>query len=511
MRTVVKSSIHIQGAVEGAEEHNSRENFSYSVVFFDEKNEYKNNSKQAHQIFRPELNKRKQAYFNQVGQSLQVNTLTKLSGIINLHQHHTIENLKPIVSYLEDKLDTIVYQIVIHRDEGKLVHKLSKKELYSGKTFFLNPKTRKYYHDKDSFYEIDLQEYTIVKNYHSHIEMIGIDRKGKSIKRNRLHRHFLRELQTFVADTLKMPRGKQTQSYSKEQMKEIQELTDPLECFASRYDYRKAFNASAKSLGIYIDKTARKDTGPFKEHGATVQDLKEQNFALRRDLEYENFKLEEDLESVQYEYQLTKDSYQLLETKNSSLEDENSYLMYDIYDLRQGFQQIRRSLDSFHGVIYLEEGMTLEKFEVKEIDGVVSYVDNLILLTNQKNKLEKKNNAKEINLIAELKELRPLRRRLYEAEENVSYARKRAQEFEGVEEVLEEILEVIASDYEPVSLKEDFKHLLLHITKYISQVNDLESENQELKVTNALSVKEQRKTSKIPQEVEEEVNNGFRP
>ena len=52
-----KSSIHIQKASNGAITHNSRENYSKSVVFIDEKNELWNDKKIAYEIYRPPLHK----------------------------------------------------------------------------------------------------------------------------------------------------------------------------------------------------------------------------------------------------------------------------------------------------------------------------------------------------------------------------------------------------------------------------------------------------------------------
>ena len=53
-----KSSIHIQKASNGAITHNSRENYSKSVVFTDEKNELWNDKKSAYEIYKSETDKR---------------------------------------------------------------------------------------------------------------------------------------------------------------------------------------------------------------------------------------------------------------------------------------------------------------------------------------------------------------------------------------------------------------------------------------------------------------------
>ena len=117
------SSIHIKKAVNGIINHNSREGFSNSVVFTDEKNELLNDSKDAYKIYRSELAKRAKAYTNRTNQKLQKKAITHLSAIVNLEQHHHLDDLEEIKNHLESKLDNKVFQMSIHRDEGKLISK----------------------------------------------------------------------------------------------------------------------------------------------------------------------------------------------------------------------------------------------------------------------------------------------------------------------------------------------------------------------------------------------------
>ena len=93
-----QSSIHIQKASAGSVHHNSRENYSKSVVFNDEKNELWNDSKTAFTIYRDELKIRSEAYSNATGQKLQSRAVTHLSGVINLEQHHTLKDLESLNS-----------------------------------------------------------------------------------------------------------------------------------------------------------------------------------------------------------------------------------------------------------------------------------------------------------------------------------------------------------------------------------------------------------------------------
>lgn len=203
------SSIHIRKATAGSVAHNSRETHSYSVVFPDEKNECSHSSKEAFKEYRQELAIRAKAYQDRTHQKLQKNAITHLSAVVNLEQHHTLKDLETIKKYIEKKFDTKVFQMSIHRDEGKLVSKEDEKLVYtSGEDFFMDTKTQELFWDKKFTKKVDMSQYDIVKNYHAHIEFLGLDSKGEAIKRNYMSKYNLSQLQTFVAKELGMERGK---------------------------------------------------------------------------------------------------------------------------------------------------------------------------------------------------------------------------------------------------------------------------------------------------------------
>ena len=266
---MAKASIHIKKSVGGITRHNVRYSFSYSVVFLDEKNEHDTNL----DLYKNELEKRREKYTERTGQKLQKTTAKSLSAIINLEQHHTLKDLAPIKTELEKQFDTKVYQMAIHRDEGKLVHKENGRELYSGKQFFLNTEDKQFYFDKKFTKKVDLENYEIVKNYHAHIEFLGIDSNGASI-RKKMSRTKLQHLQTFTAKALNMERGQQSKSYTKEQMKEILEKVGSKKDYPSTKAYAISFNKVAKELGILIDKKKRLDVNEFKNFGTAQQDKK---------------------------------------------------------------------------------------------------------------------------------------------------------------------------------------------------------------------------------------------
>lgn len=180
------SSIHISTGANGFFAHNSREEPTSNSIFNDEENYCSHSKNEAFEIYRNELKVRSENYTKRTGQKLQKNTITHLSSILNLNKEHTPEDLKKVCEHLEKKFDTKVIQFSIHRDEGH----------------HLNDAT-----DEVRKQHALLNEDSKIKNYHAHIEFLGLDSQGKSIKRN-LHKKELIELQTEVAEILGMKRGR---------------------------------------------------------------------------------------------------------------------------------------------------------------------------------------------------------------------------------------------------------------------------------------------------------------
>ena len=295
-----KSSIHIQKASGGAITHNSRENYSKSVVFKDEKNELWNDKKSAFQIYREELKNRVEAYTNRTNQKLQKTAVTHLSAVVNLEQHHTLKDLENIKEELEKVFDTKVFQMAIHRDEGKIKHKETGEYLVSGIDFFYNEQDNKYYTKKDKNKyenELNIYEYDIEKNYHAHIEFMGLDSQGQAI-RQKMNRFVLSNLQDFTAQTLNMERG------NNYQIKKSAKRLDT-------HDYKaekKAENEVKKVVKNEKNKIVKKaneiinsEREDKKKLKAELEELKKENSKFREELKAkdgatrEDFKLQEDL------------------------------------------------------------------------------------------------------------------------------------------------------------------------------------------------------------------------
>ena len=143
------SSIHIEAGANGYFAHNSRESKTVNSIFDDEKNFCSCTNAQAFETYKNELAKRTEAYKENFGRTkLHSKTITHLSAIVNFNKEHSPKDIKKICDYLENKFDTKVIQYAMHRDEGHINQKGEK-----------------------------------IKNYHAHIEFMGLDSKGNSVRR----------------------------------------------------------------------------------------------------------------------------------------------------------------------------------------------------------------------------------------------------------------------------------------------------------------------------------------
>lgn len=331
------SSIHIQRAVQGSVGHNSREHFSHSVVFTNEKNECTTEIKEAYKTYRSELQIRSEAYTERTGQKLQKSAVTQLSAVINLEAHHTLKDLEPIKAELERLFDTKVYQMAIHRDEGKLVSKEDGTELYSGKDFFLNPEKNELFFDKKFSKPVPMENYEVVKNYHAHIEMLGLDSKGNAI-RQKMNKVALQGLQTTVAKELGMERGKSREGYTKKEMEQIVAVVGKKSDYENTTLYAQKFNEVAKDLGVFKDTNdKRKDTHKYKDDGAEREKGKRAVLATQKDLKAEIDQLKAQLK----EQGATRADYAQIEQLNRELKEQIKAKDLTVDQLTKSLETVR--------------------------------------------------------------------------------------------------------------------------------------------------------------------------
>ncbi len=397
-----KSSIHLAPGASGYLAHNSRESYSKSQVFHDEKNELRNNKKEAFEIYKSELAARSAAYTNCTKQKLQKNAVTHYSTIINLHQHHNLADLKELTDYLEKTLDTKIFQVAIHKDEGKLINKKTGLKLVSGEDFFCNPKDKKLYSDEKFTKPINMSDWTVEKNYHAHVEMMGLDSNGKAIKRNRLTRTYLKELQTFTAKSLKMERGNTVDPYTKKEMTEIKNLLKPKHTYPSNRAYGIAFNKVAKELGYYKKNTKRIDTNNFKQIAKAKNDVEKEKLAEEQKLIKKASKIiRSERAKVDAVTEESKNLRAVIATNNKLKREEWAELEAQIKALKAQAKAKELTLDGLHAEIvtlkakYLSKDTELNKLkaEVKELTEQNTALGNTItakdaVIVSQGDKIE---------------------------------------------------------------------------------------------------------------------------
>jgi len=375
---MAKSSAHIAPGNAGYFSHNSRQSFSKSQVFFDEINEIGSTKEEAFKLYREELKIRSAAYTKRTKQKIQNKTVTHLSAVINLNQHHTLEDLKPLTKYLEDELDTKIIQVVIHRDEGKLVNKETEEILTSGEQFFCNPEDKKLYFNKDFKKPIDMSKWKIEKNYHAHIEFMGLTSKGKSIKRE-LTTWFFRKLQDKTAEVLKMERGEKTKpSYTKEQMKEIKKELKPKKEYTNDKAYGTAFTAMAKKLGYWKPKSKhskRKDTHDYKAAKAQENGLNAKTLAKQKDLKAEIAKIRTELQILK----ANRSKYAELEQLNKDLKNRIKQKDLTIDELEKTTYMLLYAVTEIDGKKYTTE--TKQSYKTLYEETIEKKVDKSLVIT----------------------------------------------------------------------------------------------------------------------------------
>ncbi|MEN4052921.1 hypothetical protein [Sulfurimonas sp. NWX79] len=207
-----KSSIHIEAGKISVFMHNDRSISTANAIFDDEVNEYNISGVQALQKYYRLLKLRIEVYTKRTGQKLNKKTITHFSVIVNIKRTTTMRELRRLAIRIEMLFDTIVVQIAIHRDEG---------------------------HVEDGKH---------IKNYHAHLEFIGIDSNGYSIRR-KLTRSSLSQLQDITADILKMQRGT---NYAKEKKKRPKRL-DTHAYKQAMIIKEKAVNAVKQEFSLIIE------------------------------------------------------------------------------------------------------------------------------------------------------------------------------------------------------------------------------------------------------------------
>lgn len=294
------SSIHIDSGANGYFAHNSRESKTVNAIFDDEKNYCSCTNAEAFDLFKKELAIRSEAYQKRTGQKIQNKTVTHLSAIVNFNKEHTPEDIKKLCEFLEKELDTKVIQFAMHRDEGHIAENGEK-----------------------------------IKNYHAHIEFMGLDSQGNSIKRT-LKKKELINLQSKTAEILGMQRGR---NYVAEKAKRPKRL--------DTYEFKKAKEMEAAAKESKLLKTT------FDQLLATKKDLSAAQSEAREYLK---------------ELGATREDYAKLEQLNKDLKEQVKENALTIEDLNSKFNSLKYSLEEKFNELHKEKEHLKSVVELKEVE-----------------------------------------------------------------------------------------------------------------------------------------------
>ena len=341
------SSIHIEAGASGYFAHNSRESKTVNSIFDDEKNFCSCTNAQAFETYKNELAKRTEAYKENFGRTkLHSKTITHLSAIVNFNKEHSPKDIKKICDYLENKFDTKVIQYAMHRDEGHISENGEK-----------------------------------IKNYHAHIEFMGLDSKGNSVRR-KLDKKALIELQSDVANILEMQRGKNYTELKEKRPKRL----DTYEFKKVKENESKLILASKEQL-----KEANNQLRTFmKDNGAGRQDyaeLEKEKKILEEQLKAKELtqdgllkKFKEIQDKFLKEKEHLKSIIEIKELDIIELQNQNKGLISQkevLNDKLVEFQEkinpranieLEKGIDKELKVVFLEE---LEKAQLNEKDALV--------------------------------------------------------------------------------------------------------------------------------------------
>src|SRR5574344_1897585 len=335
--------------------------------------------------------------------------------------------------------------------------------------------------------EQELHDLLKIKNYHGHIEMLGLDSQGNSIRR-KLDKPMLRTIQTDVAAILGMERGRHT-SYNKDEYFEITKAMPEKEEFASKEEYNKAFKEKAKELGLYKEpKAKRLDTYEYKKAKEMEAEAVARELAKAKDLQELNKKLREELK----EQGATREDYAKLEQLNKELKEKIKEKDLTIDELNLKIDEYKQEKAPKTNEIVLDDKSIPEK----EKEVLNQFTSDLTTSMQKEIKRELvtvktgllKSEDKELNIINEPNSLFQSIKKSFSNQFNVLYelAKEKAKEF------YKDIIK--SKDTEISELKEKNKELLNSNFSKDKKIERLEEHNKVLstEILQQLSTKQQK-------------------
>lgn len=331
---MAKSSINFQKSKGHSYDHNFRKDEpNYLLKPADRlENFYWQNQKSAREIFDEEL----KSYGTKKGKRPTFEN-SHWEAVLNLNKNHTLEDVQKLAEYIEQKFNITCATIAVHRDEGH------------------------YKNDKPQH------------NFHAHITFVTVKDGQQKWRKEKIKPADLRELQTAVAEMLKMERGQENseaERLSHKQYKKAAQQKEQLEREILSLKERNAILEQARKdskgfLKGFFDSLSsikKSDQGFSKDELlAEIERLKALDKQRRDEIERLRLEQQELAEEVAKNSLYTKKLEQDLEEKNKTIKAQE----IQIINLKQENSELKN---------FISKAMTYVKDHAKD---VFSFIKNI--------------------------------------------------------------------------------------------------------------------------------------
>ena len=234
---MASSSIHFKKATSHSSAHNTRADIPKYLLPEEHRleNEYWQNEKSARQLFDDELQKA-----TRKGGPKPKFENSHWEAVLNLNAEHSLTDVQKVAKLIEKKFNITCTSIAVHRDEGHV------------------------------------KEGQPIYNYHAHLEFMTYQNGQQNWRREHV-KNGLSELQTVVANELKMTRGKSG---------------------AVRLEHRE-YKAKEKEKELVLEKEREKAAYSFREYQQRITGLETENIELKKELHKLNTQVKNGQASVQ--------------------------------------------------------------------------------------------------------------------------------------------------------------------------------------------------------------------
>lgn len=283
------SSVNFQPVQSNSESHNQRtQNDKYGLIHSDKSHL---NEQWIESSINDKLKFIEQRCKKLSGRKLQTNATPIREGIVNIKPETTMADLKKLAQAYKEKYDIEIFQIYIHRDEGRVEN---------GK---------------------------FIENHHAHIlaNWTTEERKGKMI---RLGKQDMRDIQTLTAEVLEMKRGKPSD------LKHLT-VTEYKAQARAKELVRKQYREQLENLEKQVAEVKENIAALDKEQASKLQEAKE----IKR-TDYVGVLWDDGM----LKGKKNKKSFETLRTEYSFLQHDNNVLKKELNKVQESSKKTRSEL-----------------------------------------------------------------------------------------------------------------------------------------------------------------------